>query len=357
MRSYNPVWLDIALAAVLAVVSVVLGLTFGRAEIVALDLAACAAAGLVPRTPRVASAALAVILLGYFAVPADQLAFGEYAALIPILGLGVRGQTRLRTIVSGAYLAILTGLQVHDYPQRPWLWVAGLLIWSALFGGMWLIGNVVTSLREAQRAAQAAALTQQRLELARDLHDTVARSLMRATLQVEQVSSERDVDGVGRVADTIRQAATDLRWMLSVLRAPDRGNAPAGAGSLTGAVDSATASLRAAGFPVTVTTGDADLSDVPEDAGVVLAAILAEGVANIERHGRPGTMCTLIVDRDRGGVQLLLANEISNQPDVASGAKLGLVGAAERLATIGGTITAAREGKRWVLKVNVPLCS
>lgn len=113
-------------------------------------------------------------------LPTPVGTFGEYGPLIPILGCSIRGLRRERNWVSAAVLLVLTALQVHDYPGPGYLYIFGGLVWVAIIAALWLIGAGFA-------AARSAALAEQRLILARDLHDTVARTVARVSLSAGQV--------------------------------------------------------------------------------------------------------------------------------------------------------------------------
>ena len=178
----------------------------------------------VVRWPRSATIALGAVLLTFLLSPREWVTFGEYAALIPVLSAGIRGERRRRTISSAAYLVLLTALQYHDYPGGL-LFLYGGLVWTVLFAVMWLIGDVFTAYRKAQQDAAQLALAQQRIALARDLHDTIMRSLTRLSLRVQLAEAEPDPTVLPSVAEALHQTATELRWMLTLLRRWRRGRA------------------------------------------------------------------------------------------------------------------------------------
>ena len=183
--------LDVLLSAILAALSLVLGLQVSQPWALTLDVAMCVAAGCTVRWPKAAGVALGMLLFGYFLVPAGSVSLGEYAPLIPILGTGIRNLRLARRWMTAGYGTILFALQYQDYPGSI-LFLLGGVVWAALISVLWLIGNAFAAFRQAAAEAHAAAMVQQRISLARDLHDTVARDLSRASLRAQLAQQSLD---------------------------------------------------------------------------------------------------------------------------------------------------------------------
>lgn len=346
--------LDLALLAILAVVTVAIGLNIGDPLSLAIDLVACVAAAFTIRWPRSAGAALGLIVAVYAVFPDYYfIEMGEYATLVVALGTGIRGQRRTRALLTAGYLVILTIHQFQLYVDaRAFL---SVLAWIALFGVMWLIGSSIAGFNRAQQQAQLAALAQQRLALARELHDTVARSLARISRQTHEAATSGDATELASIADQVSQAASELRWVLGALRDSDAELLVSSHSSLAIAVRDSVEQLQAHGFQVS-TSIDGSLDDVPAELGSVLAEIVKEAAANVERHGATGQPCVLTVSVDDTAADLAFINEV-RESGTSSGSSrpLGLLGAAERLALVGGQLEARQEGNHWITRVMIPL--
>lgn len=346
--------LEIVLAALLGAICISVGWQFGTPLAVARDLAASLAAGCVARWPRTATVALAAILTTYLLTPRDWVTFGEYAALIPVLSAGMHGRHRERWVTTVGYLAILTALQYHDYPGEL-LVLYGGLVWAVLFAGMWLIGDVFTALRRAQQAAAQLALTEQRMALARDLHDTVMRTLTRLTLRAQLAEAESDISALRPVAEGMRQAASELRWMLSLLRAGDPVELGASApDSLHNHLQAMVSNLARQGFFATLTV-EGDLNGLPASVARILAPVIDEAEANIERHASRQSNCAIIASVGETLLDVVFINEVGSNKGPPLARSLGLIGARERLAPVGGELSARQEGKQWVTRIVVPV--
>ncbi len=346
--------LDLVLAGFVAALSVLVGLNFGQPLAIAVDLTACAAAVLAVRWPRAAGAALGAVLLVYLAAPPAWGETGEYAALVPVLGTGVRNQRRARLQLTVAYWLILSVRQLIAYPGD-YTGVVSSLVWAMLFALMWLLGGAIAAFQRAEEQARIAALAQQRLGLARDLHDTVARSLARASRRAHQAAAAGDASQLRALADEVGEAAGQLRWVLGALRDSDSATTLSSGSSLATAVRDSMEQLQERGFQVT-TSIEGSLDDVPAQAGGVLAEIVKEAAANVERHGAPDRPCALVVSIDPLAADLALINEVRGPASPSGSARpLGLLGAAERLALVGGQLEARQEGSHWITRATIPI--
>lgn len=346
--------LDLVLVVLLASLSLAVGLHVGDPIAIAVDLAACAAAASIVRWPRVGGVVLGLVLIVYLAAPHSWSEMGEYAAMIPILGTGVRNQRRERLAMTLGYGLILVAIQVRAYPTDV-RWLLGSLIWATLIAVLWLLGSGITAFVKAQDTARVAALTQQRLGLARDLHDTVARTLSQLSRQAHQAAANDDAAALRLLAAGIGKAASELRWLLGALREPDDRPALTSTSSLADTFKAVLQDLKAAGFTVSATI-EGDLDAVPRPAADVLADISREAAANIERHGAPGRPCAIVASLDGGWADIAFINEVpAAERDKSAGSPLGLIGATERLASIGGQLDARREGQQWITRVTIPL--
>lgn len=344
---------DIVLAVVLAGLGVLLGLIANQPIGLVVDLAACTAAALAVRWPRAAGIALACILAIYAFAPHEWGQMGQYAPLIAILGAGMRGNRRLRFGMALGYWLIYVGIQFTLYGLS-WTSVFASLIWAALIAMMWAVGNAFSNYRTAQAKLREAALTQQRLSLARDLHDSLSRTLVRLSLQARAAAAADDASALTEIADGIGHASSELRWLLSALREPDADLPIGSGGSLASRMSDLIEQLDRRGFPVTVTI-DGDLERVPAKVSEVVATVASEAAANVERHGAKGRPCSLLASLDSDSLDLAMINEVGPAATSTNTTSMGLLGAAERLAAIGGSIESRAEGPRWITRITVPL--
>ena len=328
-----------------------------------LDVVLYGLAALAPYHPRIALTALGVGLASLLVVPQDWPMLGEYAALIAILGTGLRGQRWLRLWVTLAYGLILGALTVRHVGSAAGY---GVLIWGVLIAILWAIGDLFTGYRAAQarshtaqleseRAAHAAALQEQRLSLARDLHDTVARDLSRASLRAQSALTATPSEDLEATLTQIQQASTHLRWMLGLLRNPAEPEDGDSRKSIVQALTEAQASLNSHGFTSTPVVSGA-LDTVPSALAPVLVAVVGEATSNIEKHGDPSEPCAIMIDIDERQIEMVFLNVVADRQHAAEPHEAwGLSGLRERLTLIDGSLEATQEGQQWITHVRVPM--
>jgi signal transduction histidine kinase len=217
--------------------------------------------------------------------------------------------------------------------------------------GAWVVGDSTRSQRErnawlAQRQRDEArrAAAEERVRIARDLHDVVAHHISVIVVQAEAAQEvlashpERAEGAMATVADTARTALGELRRMLGLLRS-ESGRAPQ---PDLAAVDDLVASVRGAGLTVELrTTGAAR----PVDGVVGLTAyrVVQEALTNVLRHAHARRACVDLVFEDEALVVRVAddgrgpAAAGKGGPDGGGGGQ-GLVGMRERVAVLGGRL-------------------
>jgi len=202
--------------------------------------------------------------------------------------------------------------------------------------------------QEADRRRQAELmLAEERLRIARELHDVVSHSIAMIGVQAGVAAHllERDPEQAHTALISIKTAARDalqdLRGILGVLRDSDSDvvEPPAPAPGLA-QLDELVAGVRRAGIGVTVaTTGTA----CPLAPAVDLAAyrIIQEALTNVVRHA-PGAQARVALQYLPERLEIEVVNDGARQPgQPMPGLGMGLPGVRERAAAAGGAVTAA----------------
>jgi signal transduction histidine kinase len=224
-------------------------------------------------------------------------------------------------------------------------------------------------LAEEERDAEAAArVAQERLRIARELHDTVAHSMSTITVQAgsalhvlgDPASGEPGSGGAAEPADGMperaaaRQALTairdtskvalaDMRLTLGQLRTDDAGVDPAEVRSAgLDRLDALSDAVRAAGAPVSVRI---DGAPVPLPPAVDHAAyrILQESLTNVLRHAGPDASAAVRLGYTTGLLTVEITDDgcaMARPSDQDQPTGHGVVGMTERARAIGGTLTA-----------------
>jgi len=232
---------------------------------------------------------------------------------------------------------------------------------------------------DAERGQRAVA--EERLRIARELHDVLAHTLSMVTVQagvgrrVGAAHPAEAINALRTVEESSRGALDELRRILCLIRGDEepglpldtsgtvRAANPAGT-ALTNAALTSTAltstalapapgladlgdlagMVRSAGTPVTLTvTGDA--AEVFPSAGLTAYRIVQEALTNVVRHA-PGATATVRVGVGADGIRIRVTdNGAAGDPAEAaapsrSAGTHGLIGMRERASAFGGTLSA-----------------
>ncbi|MBU4464982.1 MAG: sensor histidine kinase [Actinobacteria bacterium] len=205
---------------------------------------------------------------------------------------------------------------------------------------------------EAQRR-----VSEERLKIARDLHDAVAHQIAVISLNAGVASSAIDTrpEKAQEALATIRSAARtvlgEIGGLLEVLRAADDDPAAAPQPGLD-RVDALAAQFAESGPDVTVRV-EGDLSDVPEAIGRVAYRVVQEALTNAHKHGAERRAHVLLAVAD-GTLTITVTNPVG--PDAgAPGSRLGLTGLRERVATVRGSVQAGPAPGGWRVTARLPL--
>jgi signal transduction histidine kinase len=373
----HPLVADVTLAVALAALAAVTGLALvtPRAQVapparpVVVAWAAALAAPLVLRRrwPLVVLAVTTVHFTRYWAV--GQV--NEIASWV-ILGVAVYSaaayadRPRARWMC-GACLVWLIGsgvvLSARAGPIGA-VEVAAIAMFDALpFLLAWPLGAMMRRLREyravleernrqldQQREANARrAVLEERVRIARELHDVVAHhvSVMGVQAGVARRLFDRDppeaVAAIGAVETASRQAIADLQQLVGVLRRQEESEDLAPQPNLQ-RLPELVEHMRQTGLPVTLTT-----TGTPQQlpAGVELSAyrIIQEALTNTLKHAGPA-QAAVTVRYDNGAVEVEVVDDGQGPPPARQGTGgKGLVGMQERVRLYGGRLeTGARPG-------------
>jgi len=299
-----------------------------------------------PRTVlSLTTAAVAVYsLLGYIngaslLIPA--VAMWAFAATAPI---------RRSAVWAVVVTVVLFGATVLNNPFGGFGGGAALVpadIAVALFGGMAIGDRRAHAARQRELAEREARrqIDEERLRIARELHDVVAHTMATINVQASAAtqlltrSPEQAAESLAAIRSASKEGLRELRAILNVLRHADE---PADSTEPTSGLtrlDALAAGVRQAGLPVTVTVTGRQ-RPLPAVTDLAAFRIIQEALTNTIRHAGPATAQ---VDIHYGDDELLV--EIADtgrgatlRSEDAGGSGHGLRGMRERAAAAGGTI-------------------
>jgi signal transduction histidine kinase len=320
------------------------------------------------------------------------------AVLVASYSAAVYGSRRLRLCAGALAVGLLAGAGIPDAVLPPGWLRAHFPVQTVLAAaGAFAIGLVIRrqlAVRDAALAALAEraslvaarqsereqrARLAERLRIARELHDIVAHHLSVVVIQAQAAQRMTDVDaGRARTAmadaeRTGRTALEEMRHLLGLLRTgeasdPGATGDPGAAGAAGAAaaygpafgladVDDLAERAHGVGLPVTVLREGA-AREVPEDVGLTVYRVVQEALTNVLKHAGPasavvslsfsGDLDVLVTDDGRGAAAVGHGE--------LPGAGLGTSGMTERVAALGGTLTAGpRQGGGYQVHARIPL--
>ncbi|QNE19169.1 sensor histidine kinase [Kribbella qitaiheensis] len=273
--------------------------------------------------------AVSLLMLGGFLT----LALSPLPPLAALLGLVVLG-------------SVLAGLIADTQAAFAFAYGVGIAVLTGRFSA-WMLG-MGWELDRSRAISTQLAVAEERLRFSRDLHDTLGRNLSLVAVQSElaaRLADRGDADAAEQMLAVRRIAHESLREMRAVVdayRSTDLSSELAGAQSV----------LRSAGINCRV-IGDG--SSLPDATQIALAWVVREATTNVIHHS-DATTCKIELDAaDKQSVVLRMENDGVRTARTALGPGNGLVGLRERLAEVGGTLTAEPQpGGRFLLQAQLP---
>lgn len=353
----RPPW-DAVIAVSVAALTVVTALTGTDGDRpllpagAALIVAACAALLWRRRFPVTVLAVTAVATLLYY-----PLGFPDAPLILaPVVALYTTARER-GPVPAGAAAMLMAAVfaAAGGDPVRALIGIAPILLLPVVLGEV-ARGRARQVEEAEERAALAEAsgenealrrAAEERLRIARELHDILAHQLSMITVQAGAALHTREPDGAFEALRTIRaagkEALREVRTVLGVLR--DDEPSLAGLPALIGRTE-------AAGLPVHVTGTPAETT-VPAAVQAAAYRIVQEALTNTIRHAGAGSAeVTLLVD----GPDLLVTVTDDGPSTAAVAEGNGLRGMTERATALGGDLRAGpRPGGGFQVRARIPL--
>ena len=280
------------------------------------------------------------------------------------------------------FLVAMFSVAAHDREARAAL--SGTVLLASLFvqewldggsdylfmvlvlGGAWLIGRGVAGWSRRALAAEGSnneaarlAAAEERLRVARELHDVVAHSLGVIAVQSEAADAllVRDPDRARQAVQAVRFSARDaleeMRQFLGLLRA-DPDTVPMDPPPRLDHLDELIATFTAAGLRVRLTQTERPSGLRP---GLDLTAyrVVQECLSNVLRHAGPVPV-DVGISVESGALRISVTNLWSARTVGAThGAGLGLIGLRERVQALGGVLEHGPFGPGFRVRATLPL--
>jgi len=204
------------------------------------------------------------------------------------------------------------------------------------------------------------ALSGQRLQIARELHDIVSHAMSVVAVQAGVGSHliatrpEEAARSLRAIESTARAALSETRSLLSVIRDDDydlasRSPAP-GLDSLPALVQR----VSGAGQPVTLTV-EGQPRPLPQSLELSLYRVVQEALTNVVRHAASPARATVVIRYDDGAVIVEVTDDGHGGGSKRSHGGHGLAGMRERLWLLGGELSAGpRAGGGYQVTARLP---
>ena len=213
-------------------------------------------------------------------------------------------------------------------------------------------------LQAEQAQRDRAATVDERNRIARDLHDIVAHSLSVIVVQAEggkaltTKNPEQAPEVLGTIAETSRQALTEMRQMVGLLRG---GPVPGGADYLPapGLADIPELVRRTSRHAELVTSGPPP--PVPPALGLSAYRLVQESLTNVLKHAGPTARAWVNLAYTANSIEIEVVDD-GRGAAAGDGHGHGLQGMAERVALHRGQLSAyPSPGGGWTVRARLPL--
>jgi signal transduction histidine kinase len=335
-------------------------------------VAVCFAAALAVRR----RAPMAVLAVGLVVIELDNTVLkglAEAGAFLLGIVIGIYSAGRYARGYWAALSIVFVGVSIPLAAIEPGTPVAftDFAFFGMFFGGPYVAGRVIRHRREREQQLESEAgalklerdlkareaVAEERVRIARELHDVVAHAISvivlqarggRRVLHSDPGEAREALDAIERAGE---QALTEMRRLLGLLRDGDEELALAPQPSLA-RIDDLAASLTETGLPVEVRVEGTPVN-LPPGIDVTAYRIVQEALTNTLKHAGPAR-AFVVVRYEPGVVELEV---LDDGPGAAggNGSGHGLVGIGERVAVYGGELASGRRPEGgYALRARLP---
>ena len=351
---------------------------FRPAEPVAIA-AAVAAALILPVRRRWPLAVLAACLVLFgLASSTGSIAPGNgIAVAIAVFAVTTRTARRPRVIATAVAIVVVLGFSVASslgsvFDPRVFQFALVVAFAAAAGDGSRSRRDYIAAITEraerAERTREAEAerrVTEERLRIARDLHDAVAHQIAVISLNAGVASSvidsnpDKAKDALSIIRGAARSVLSEIGDLMNMLRAgDDAAETEAAPQPSLARLDEVVEQFTRAGLEVQVRV-EGDPAGVSGAIGLVAYRVVQEGLTNAHKHGA-GRRAHVLVTRGDDSLTVVVTNPMQVTPAKQAGAAdgrlgMGLLGLRERVTSVRGTIEVGPSPGGWRLAAVLPL--
>ena len=274
------------------------------------------------------------------------------AVLILLYSL-VRWGSGREMVVGMAFVAVVVALGMYA-ASAGWADVFGASVLLLLFVALAAVFRYRADLWHRQ---QREVRNEERVALARELHDTVAHHVSAIAVQAQAggavvgIQPEKAAEVLAAIESEASRTLAEMRSMVRVLR---DGEAVAYSPQL--GVADLPALARADATPTVEVSLDGSLTRLARPVDAALYRLAQESLTNAVRHARSATRVGIDVRREGDSIMLRVRDDGQTEPGPPPKPGFGLLGMAERAQLLGGSLSAgpAPEGG-WVVVAVLPV--
>lgn len=282
----------------------------------------------------------------------DDLALYSMMAVLVLLHALVRWGSGREMVVGTAFVTAVVALGMYA-SAAGWADVIGGSVLLLLFVALGAVARYRADLWHRQ---QREIRNQERVAMARELHDVVAHHVSAIAVQaqaggvVADAHPEKAVKALAAIEAEASRALTEMRSLVRVLREED-----SGAYSPQLGVADLPALARTDATPTVEVSLEGSLGRLARPVDAALYRLAQESLTNAARHARGATRVGIDLRRVGDEVRLRVTNDGQTAPGPSPVFGFGLLGMAERAKLLGGSLSAGPgpEGG-WVVEAVLP---
>ena len=307
-----------------------------------------------------------------YPLPATVIVFGGYGLLhVEMFITDVDS-----TLINPAALLVLTHVLVRWAPGRhigmglcfaAVCWIVAWGIPSDSFPVMVLKGIVISlpiitgattrHLAELRHARALESRFNERQQIARELHDTIAHRMTAIAIQAQagRAMAASDPEAVLETLETIEATASgslqDMREIIGVLR---ESGSPIETLHTVADIERI-ANTNTGETPVRVRL-EGELGDLGTSVEAGLFRVVQESITNARRYARRASRISVHINGSADAVHLTVTDDGDPvRPGTRLGSGYGIIGMSERVSLLGGQLSAGRgPAGRWVVDAQIP---
>ncbi len=284
---------------------------------------------------------------------AGDLGLYSMTAVLILLYSLVRWGSGREMVLGTAFVTVVVALGMY----------ASSAGWADVFGGSVLLllfvalAAVFRYRADLWHRQQREIRNQERVALARELHDTVAHHVSAIAVQAQAggvvagIQPEKAAEVLAAIESEASRTLAEMRSMVRVLREEE-----AVAYSPQLGVADLPALARADATPTVEVSLNGSLTRLARPVDAALYRLAQESLTNAVRHARSATRVGIDVRREGDAVRLRVSDDGQTEPGPAPELGFGLLGMAERAQLLGGSLSAGPgpEGG-WVVEAVLPV--